>query len=774
MSTPTEEISPAIYEAAECETGSGVDVLFGVTTFLSAFLLFQVQLIVSKYILPWFGGSAAVWTTSMLVFQVLLLGGYLYSHAMVTRLSAQMQARVHVALLSLAVLVMGILSICWPTAITPGPAWRPASSFHPALKVSFIILVSAGLPFFVLSTTGPLVQAWFGRLRQSTKAYRLYALSNIGSLLGLISFPFVMEPLIRLRTQATIWTVLFCVFAFGCAICAWRAGRVAANATTIERAASDTSEPEVGLLRKLLWFALPACASALLLATTNLLCQEVITIPLLWVLPLAIYLLSFILCFDHPRWYQRAIFHPWFAASLFVVCAAMVYEHIPARLISLPMLLFAGCMVAHGELVKLKPGVSRLTAFYLSVSAGGACGGVFVAVVAPSVFKTFLEFEISVGLIVALLLITLVLDKHSWIYRGDWWLPVTVIGGSLLLALGTAQWIPGVSKMLDRFRFYPVLLLVGVIVGLGAFVLRQSPTHARGFRFAQVPVVLLTMAAFAGLYSTSQPKAGLVMSMRNFYGVVEVMKFPGIKQLMHGRTLHGSQLDPPRDRVPITYYGARSGVGILLQNHPKRSLGLGNMSIGVVGLGTGTIAAYGKLGDSIRYYDIDPDVVQLSAGDHPVFTFLKNSKAAVTTVLGDARLSLEEEAESGKPNRFDVLVLDAFSGDAVPTHLLTKEAFLAYTKHLDPQNGIIAVHITSRHVNLVPVLLAAATEMKASAIITHGAGRYPDIDALWFIMSPNTDVTTVPGLSEISLQYVGAVGPRLWTDDYSDIFRLLY
>lgn len=774
MSTPTAEINPTTYETVERETDGGLSALFGMTTFLSAFLLFQVQLIVSKYILPWFGGAAAVWTTSMLVFQVLLLGGYLYSHAIVTRMSAKMQAIVHVALLSVAVVVVGSLSILWPTAITPGSAWRPAASFHPALKVSFIILVSAGLPFFVLSTTGPLLQAWFGRLRQSTKAYRLYSLSNIGSLLGLISFPFVMEPLIRLKTQATMWTVLFCAFIVACAICAWKASRVGVETTANERAADTPYEPEVGLLRKFLWFALPACASALLLAATNLLCQEVITIPLLWVFPLAIYLLSFILCFDHPRWYKRAIFHPLFAVALFVACAAMVYENIPARLIFLPTLLFAGCMGAHGELVKLKPGVSKLTAFYLAVSAGGAAGGVFVAVVAPSIFKTFLEFEISVGLIVVLLLVTLVLDKSSWIYRDEWWLPVGIVIGALLVGLGTAQCIPGVSKLMDRSRFYPVLLLLGVILGLGAFVLRQSPMTSTRFRFVQLAVALITVGAFGGLYATMQPKPGLVMSIRNFYGVIEVMKLPGITQLTHGRTLHGSQLDPPRDRVPITYYGARSGIGTLLQNHPKRSQGFGTMSIGVVGLGTGTIAAYGRVGDSIRYYDINPDVVQLSAGDHPVFTFVKNSRAAVTTVLGDARLSMEEEAEAGRANKFDVLALDAFSGDAVPTHLLTKEAFNAYAKHLNPNGGVIAVHITSRHVNLVPVLLAATTEMKASAIITHGAGRYPDIDALWFILSPSYDVTSIPGLRDISLQYVGQVGPRLWTDDYSDIFRLLY
>jgi hypothetical protein len=748
--------------------------LFALTSLLSAFLLFQVQLIVSKHILPWFGGSAAVWTTSMLVFQLLLLGGYVYSHLISMKLSARTQTIVHLALLAAAFLTIVVLSLVWSSAIMPGNKWRPDVSASPAASVAAIILVSAGLPFFVLSTTGPLLQSWFGRLGGGVKAYRLYSVSNIGSLLGLLTFPFLFEPTLRLKVQAQIWSAAFCLFAIACCACAWSTFQKQAAAQGCKETFLRAPERVPARGTFALWFLLAACASALLLAITNFLCQEVITVPLLWVFPLGIYLLSFILCFDRPRWYQRAIFHPLFALSLFATCAALVYEKSFALLFALPLALFVGCMICHGELVKLKPGINQLTSFYLAVSAGGAAGGIFVALVAPRIFSSFIELQLSIGLTLLLSLLALLWDSRSWIFRNEWWLPTSVVGLALAAGFAATRWIPDCGKALDKLRFFPLVVLLGVVTVMGAVVLRDSVNLARrGFRFVQILIAVIAIAGVACLYLSARPKPEQRLSMRSFYGVVQVLQKPGIKEMVHGQTTHGGQLDPPLQRMPIMYYGPKSGIGTVLLNHPGRFTGPG-LRIGVVGLGTGTIATYGRPGDYISYYEINPDVVRLAAGDQPKFTYIRDSAAPVEVKVGDARLVMERELSDGHSQQFDVLILDAFNGDAVPVHLLTKEAFDTYWKHLNPQTGVIAIHITSRHVNLVPVLEGAADHLHAPYALTYNPREGSVLESVWFVMARNPETLKMNGLAQITVQYVHKVGPRLWTDDYSDIFRLLY
>lgn len=766
----------SVAESATASTSALL--LFAVTSFLSAFLLFQVQLIVNKHILPWFGGSAAVWTTSMLVFQLLLLAGYVYSHLITTRLPLLRQFKLHVTLLSVAILLVIALSIAWPSAITPSAAWKPSQSAHPVANVGLIILVSTALPFFVLSTSAPLLQSWFSRLGYGKKAYRLYALSNLGSLLGLLTFPFLLEPALRVKTQGQLWALLFCVFAVACLLCGRRAQKcgTTAPAELQDDPLQESAPVRRSRIHSLLWFLLAACASSLLLATTNLLCQEVITVPLLWVVPLTIYLFSFIFCFDHPRWYQRGVFHPLFVIALFVTCAALhSNQSFLARLVSPLVVLFATCMICHGELVRLKPGVQHLTSFYLAISAGGAAGGIFVALVAPHVFTSFVEFEWSLGLAVVLLLATLFLDRRSWVFSGGLRLPAAVILAAIAVAYGMGRWFPEVAVTLNTIRFYPIALLIGTLVVMGALIFeRASPPEDSSFRFVQIPVAALALGSFVALYFNAQPKPGLESSTRNFYGVVRVFRNGNAKVLVHGQTTHGAQLDPPNQSFPLTYYGPDSGIGVLLQNHPKRSNWGSSLRIGVVGLGVGTLATYGRPGDSIRFYELDPDVVALSSGESPTFSFLRDSRASVTNVVGDGRLSLEHEEAEGKTRQFDVLVLDAFSGDAIPVHLLTREAFETYWKQLESDKGIIAVHITSRHVNLVPVLLGAAQYFQASSLMTisHGSGLI--FDSGWFLMSKSPDSLSIPRLEPITAQYVHSVGPRLWTDDHSDIFRLVY
>jgi hypothetical protein len=771
----TEKSSKILEGEGRKAGGSSRDVwIFGATLFLSAFLLFQVQLIISKYMLPWFGGSAAVWTTNMLVFQVLLLAGYTYSHLISERLAPRQQGRLHLSLLAFALLLVAAVSVVWPSAITPGIQWRPSSSLHPVRGVIFITLVSIGLPFFVLSATGPLLQRWFAERGGDSGTYRLYSISNLGSLLGLLAFPFLLEPLFRLKVLAIAWSILFTLFCVGCGLCAVRATQGKREIWSGATAVAE-EDPRPTALECALWFLLAACASALLLATTNQLCQEIISLPLLWVLPLALYLLSFILCFDHPRWYRRELFHPLFAVGIFVLCAALVYAERTTQLVVMPLLLFVGCMICHGELVRLKPGVKRLTSFYLAVAAGGAIGGIFVAIIAPQIFAFFTEFQISLAGCGLLLLVCLIRDEHSWIFSRAFWLSCAVVAGVVAVFAGIARWIPAFSLVLKNTQYYPWMFFASLLILSGAYINRGSNFSVeRGFRFVQPLVGGLAVLAMFALYKSAQPEPGLFLGERNFYGALRIYELDqGGKALFHAHTLHGAQLNPPNNHVPMAYYGPESGIGVLLRNHPKREAGT-HLRVGIIGLGAGTLAVYGQRGDYFRYYEINPQVVALSISSRPVFTYVRDSLAEVEMEMGDARLLLQQEAASGKLQQFDVLVLDAFSGDAVPVHLLTKEAFDTYRKHLRDDNSIIALHLSTRHINLLPVAKGLSEYSGFNSLVNFTDGEYPYLGSIWVFLAKRPEALQITGLYENAPPGMPRAEPRLWTDDYSDIFRLLY
>lgn len=748
--------------------------IFGFTIFLSAFLLFQVQLIIGKYILPWFGGSAAVWTTCMLVFQILLLDGYVYSHLITQRLSAKAQTRVHLFIIGGALVLVAALSLVWPSAITPAASWKPTGTEHPVRDVIVIAVLATGLPFFVLSTTAPLLQRWFARQGGDSRTYRLYSISNLGSLLGLLTFPLLIEPALRLKQQGILWSVSFAVFCAACCWCAW-----SVRDTDVPLQIDSCSEREecapASPLVPVLWFLLAACASALFLATTNQLCQEIISLPLLWVLPLVLYLLSFILCFDQPRWYRREIFHPLLMVGVFVVCAAMVYAQRTTEIVAMPVVLFASCMICHGELARLKPEVKRLTTFYLTISAGGACGGLVVAVVAPHIFRFFTEFQLSLGICVALALACLIFDENSWIYSRRFWLPCAIAGGVIGIVAAIGQWIPAFGAVLQETQFYAWAFAAAALLLSGAYIQRKNaaiPGHH--FRFVQPLAGAIVLLLAVGLYESAKPEPGLFVGERNFYGALRVFELAqGGKALFHAHTLHGAQLNPPNDHLPMAYYGPDSGIGIALRNHPKRQAGR-NLRVGIVGLGAGTLAAYGWPGDYFRYYEINPQVVELSQGSQPVFTYVRNSAAKVDIELGDARLLLEQELARGDAQKFDLLVLDAFSGDAVPVHLLTKEAFDSYAKHLGDENSLIAIHLSSRHINLLPVVEGLRDYSGSYWLVKFANGRYPFLESLWVFLAKQPQTLEIPELIANQPPAMPKAETRLWTDDYSDIFRLIY
>jgi len=679
---------------------------FSLTIFWGACLLFLVQPLIARFILPWFGGGPAVWTTCMLFFQVLLLGGYAYAHYSISRLTPRRQVITHLCLLALAVALL---------PITPGDQWKPADGTHAAGHILLLLLACLGLPYLVLSATGPLLQAWFSKANPGVSPYRLYALSNIGSLLALLIYPFVLEPQLARQAQANWWSVGLALYAGLAGWCGYKVWQSAGADT--KSVATDDTEAVPSTSRKLLWFALPACGVMLLLAITNKLCQDIAVVPFLWVLPLSLYLLSFIISFDSPRWYHRAFWLPLLAALLGGVMYNLYTAESHPNITPLASLylgtMFVACMVCHGEVFRLRPGTSRLTGYYLSISAGGAAGGLFVALVAPFVFPDYFELHLALFLTAALVLLVLRQDL------------------SLPFQQGKARWAWAI----------PFLALA-----------------ALGYGLADVATASLR---------------GAVSVTRGFYGVLKVTEAekgdPARHHLtlQHGATIHGLQYQSAERRTdPTSYYTSTSGIGRLFRTYKPE----GGRRVGAVGLGSGTLAAWGRTGDTFRFYEINDDVARLATS---TFTYLKDSKAKTELVMGDARLRMEGE----KDQQYDVIILDAFSSDAIPVHLLTLEAFAHYQRHLK-KGGAIVVHVSNRYLDLHPVVYRIAEKIGFPAITIDDNETTFEDDGFygsdWIIMTRNAELLRQPLLHDVTsppVEFSARVLP--WTDERSDLLRIL-
>lgn len=669
-------------------------ILYAITIFLSAFLLFQVQPLIAKMILPWFGGTAAVWTICMLFFQVLLLAGYVYAHAYV-RLRVPARHTVHVVLLALAAATLPLAA---------SAAWKPSGGGDPTWRILGLLATSVGLPYFILSTTGPLVQAWHARSHPGAAPYRLFALSNFGSMLALLSYPILVEPMLALGKQAVIWSASFVVFALLCGLLAWRSRSADAPLS----ASAEAEKPGPGL--QALWAGLAACASTLLLAFTGYMTLNIAAIPFLWVLPLALYLLSFVLCFEASGWYRRWLFLPLLAAGLAAVCVTLSRSN-PSIWSLIPLYsatLFAACMVCHGELARSKPHPRYLTGFYLMLALGGALGGVLVGLLAPHAFDDL--YELPLGMVALCLFVALALLRD-----------------------------------------------------------RTSLLHGRWGTVARLVFLALTVALGVQLARTYRNNsADTRVTLRNFYGVINVRDSgegpDAMRVLAHGTIIHGKQfLEEDRRDWPTTYYGPASGVALAILDARAH----GPVRVGVVGLGAGTLAAYGRAGDVFRFYDINPQVVELARSE---FSFLKDSPARVEVQLGDARLSLERESAQN----FDVLALDAFSSDAIPVHLLTAEAIRGYLRQLRP-GGVLAVHISNRYLDLVPVLQRAARQLSLELreVDNKDDDEVGVYRSDWLLLSASPAAFRGRLLKAAARKIDADPRVRLWTDDYSDLYRIL-
>ncbi len=757
--------------------------LYGATMFLSAFLLFLIQPLIGKYVLPWFGGTPAVWTTCMLFFQALLLGGYAYAHGLASRWPLRRQALVHIFLLSVTILVVLWLSI------VPSPGWKPMDDQAPVLRILGLLLVSIGAPYLLLSATAPLLQSWFSHARPGSSPYRLYALSNLGSLLAILSYPFLVEPAIRLSRQATLWSWVYAVFALLCICLSLKVMTLRLQAGSMVGIANvetgaDASKPGVG--QYALWLGLTACSSVMLLATTSMMCQDLAVVPLLWILPLALYLFTFILCFQYERIYWRPLFMGGLAVSMAWTCFILfggVSVALRWQILSYSLTLFTSCMVCHGELVRLKPATRHLTSFYLMVAAGGSLGGLLATVAAPHLLKGFWEYHIGLLATGLLALIVLYRDRRSPLFQGR---PVAV------WALWAVVWISWTVLAVGflgyswkSWNFY-VWILAIVLMTVAIFL--QDRTGQLFFgRPARVWAVWAVMCAswvvlaFALGRHVRQSLEDTVEMRRNFFGVLRVLDFnredPAEHRisLLHGRIEHGFQFtDEEKRRWPTSYYGPGSGIGLAISSHPRR-LEQQPMRIGVIGLGTGTLAAYGRAGDFIRFYEINPEVLRLS---DKYFTYRKDNPARIDVVLGDARISMERERQLAEPQRFDVLAVDAFSSDAIPVHLLTREAFQIYQYHLK-EDGILAIHITNRYFDLSPVVRnlirsGANPEMQAMWIDGQATQSLGTDATDWILMTTNRQFLADPVVKASVSPWKSAAPPsEIWTDDYSNLFRLL-
>ncbi len=676
---------------------------FATTIFLGAFLLFLVQPMMGRYILPWFGGGPAVWTLCLLFFQTFLLAGYAYAHWLGSRPSLRMQAFVHVVLLTASLVFL---------PLNPrGEVWRAGASADPSGRILLLLTVTIGAPYLLLAATGPLLQRWFTIGAPDNLPWRLYALSNAGSFLALLSYPILLEPYVRLSTQAWLWSALYVVFAVVCGWMAWRLrGMAQAAAGKVEGEEAET-RPSASTI--LFWLALSACGSVLLVATTNQISQDIAVNPFLWVAALSIYLLTFILAFENDRLYRRRVFAV--AAGLLapVACvmpAASVGLSLGSQLGIYLLALFATCMVCQGELAKSRPSPRYLTGFYLTIAAGGALGGAFVALVAPRIFTEFSEYPI--GLAAACLL-----GFVGWLRTG-----------------ALREWT------------------------------------SRNFS-VRVPLMALLIGGLTAIVATvSGNNQASVASARNFYGILRVVDRVDhnglMRELRHGRIRHGSQyMQEPQRSWATSYYGPHSGVALALN-----AMDEAQRRIAVVGLGAGTLAAWGRPGDEFRFYEINPDVEKMA---RDWFFFLKDSRARTEVVLGDARIELARELAGGQAHDFDMIAVDAFSGDAIPMHLLTAECADIYRQRLKP-GGLLLLHISNRAVNLDPVARGMAQHLgwKAVQFISGDDDQTGEASSRWVLLTSNADWLERTGFGR-QLSGWSPRPPILWTDDFASLWPVV-
>ena len=701
-------------------------ILYAATILVSSFLLFLVQPIIAKQILPWFGGSAAVWTTCLVFFQVALLCGYAYSDFSNRALKHRTQSTIHIVLLLASLAALPIVA---------ATGWKPIGNEDPLWRILGLLLVTIGLPYFMLSTTAPLIQSWFAREHADPKTamrvYRFFALSNLGAILGLLAYPFAIEMWITTRNQAIGWSAGYALFAFLCIASAWRARRLTDSGVVepaelpkplFDALSNQNTETDAISAPKIkdyvLWFVLAALASMMLLAVTNHITQNVASIPFMWVLPLTLYLITFVLCFEGRGGRGFYVRKYWLLPVLAFIC--LMAWGITAKYgfleinIAIPLYcfgLFMVCMFCHGELAAAKPAPKYLTRFYLTLSSGGAVGGMFVGLLAPHLFNAY--WELPLGLAV-LALMALLLTMHN------------------IKSIGQRP----------AYAATPLLALVSLVAAI----------------------------YYASDYNWLLKEGGTIHADRNFYGRLSVKQLgydenspDTLRILMHGTIVHGKEyIDAPYRHFPTSYYTESSGIGLVLSRIHQ-----GERRVGGIGMGAGTIAAYGKQGDLYKFYEINPNVIDIAS---KYFYFLSESPAQIQIALGDARLVLERE----RPQQFDVLAVDAFSGDAVPVHLVTREALEVYLNNIKPE-GAVAFHVTSRYLTLAPVIkqLADAAGYEAVLIADRSDDNPYASHSDWVIVTHNQEILSDPEIAKKRVAITPIKGMNIWTDDFSNLFQIL-
>lgn len=731
--------------------------LFVATILVGSFLLFLVQPMVARMVLPRLGGAPAVWNSAMLVYQALLLGGYAYAHWL-GRFAVRRQAMIHVALLLAAALWLpiGIANLA------------PAAPGQEALWVPLLLAASIGPVFFAVAAQAPLMQRWFAADARAGDPYYLYAASNLGSFAGLISYPALVEPALPLAAQSWGWTAgyaLLVVLVIAAAAARWHG---AAAEPASGAAAADEAPPT--WRRQLHWLLIAAVPSGLMLSTTTHLTTDIVAMPLLWVLPLGLYLLSFVIAFstaDRLVQIFAVIAPPVLLATGGLALLSDGGGSMIVALASLAML-FIVAVALHGYLYHLRPAPRHLTLFYLIMSAGGVLGGLFAALIAPLVFDWAYEHPLLVLAAAALLPLPV-------LFPWDKWLGLEPRRATLVMALLVLIACYIALRMADDWRGS----LDGMI-GLGALVILFIGLLAIGRRWAYVATLAALMLGVGGLSTIYESFSGA--RVRSYFGVYTIAD-DGVRQerrLAHGTTLHGLQITRAgHERRPTTYYGFQSGVGLTLDK--AEALAGPNAAIGIVGLGTGTLACYRRPGQQWTIFEIDPAMVAI-ARDRSKFTFLADCAPDVPIIIGDARLQLAKQP----PASLDILVIDAFSSDAIPLHLVTSEAIGVYARALKP-DGILLIHISNRFFNLEPVLAAEAWARGWTAAIRMDPATGGEAASLtssnWVALTatPQRMRQLTGGIQPREKAYddgvwvplAGREGFTRWTDDYASTLPIL-